>query len=223
MVLQIVISAIFLTMATSTLGAPASATLSPQQKRVVQSARHLLENASITYIYGGTELGTPEACDACTQCLQPLPVNMKSEKKAKSCPVCHSCSLDCSHFTQLVYEQSGIHMPYITTTVMAESTAMDLGKRYGLAVISDRTEALASTRVGDLLVYKGHVVLVEKVRSFGHGDIIHATSGKDVKGAGQGIQRERFVDFSSYRGPLLRVLRPKELAANTVSVPTSSR
>jgi hypothetical protein len=64
---------------------------------------------------------------------------------------------------------------------------------------------------GDMLVYRGHVVVVETVHEPGVADIIHATGGKDIKLAGQGIQRERYARVSNFRGELLRVIRHKKL------------
>jgi hypothetical protein len=64
---------------------------------------------------------------------------------------------------------------------------------------------------GDLLVYKGHVVLLEKLHKQGRADIIHATGGRDLKGPGLGVQRERMVEVDGFRGPLLRVLRHTSL------------
>jgi hypothetical protein len=58
-----------------------------------------------------------------------------------------------------------------------------------------------------MLVYHGHVVIVEAVHDRDSADIIHATGGKDIKEPGQGIQRERFVRMSSFRGELLKVIR----------------
>jgi hypothetical protein len=58
-----------------------------------------------------------------------------------------------------------------------------------------------------MLVYRGHVVIVEAVHDRDSADIIHATGGKDIKEPGQGIQRERFVRMSSFRGELQKVIR----------------
>jgi hypothetical protein len=79
-----------------------------------------------------------------------------------------------------------------------------LVQQYGLKPVEIYLDDILA---GDLLVYRGHVVIVERVHERGVADIIHATGGKDLKVPGQGIQRERFVRVANFRGPLLRILR----------------
>jgi len=87
---------------------------------------------------------------------------------------------------------------------MLELSPSKLVKQYGLKPVELYLDDLLA---GDLLVYRGHVVIVERVHESGVVDIIHATGGKDLKIPGQGIQRERFVRVANFRGPLLRILR----------------
>ena len=85
-----------------------------------------------------------------------------------------------------------------------------LQKDFGFSALPpDATIAIP----GDLLVYKGHVVMLERRHGQGKGDIIHATGGRDIREPGQGIQRERWADLGRFRGPLLRILRHNALAA----------
>jgi len=83
-----------------------------------------------------------------------------------------------------------------------------LERRYGLLPVGQSSR---DSMPGDLLVYQGHVVILEELHDKGTGDVIHATGGKDLKGPGQGIQRQRFVQLDHFRGPLLRVLRHKRI------------
>lgn len=66
---------------------------------------------------------------------------------------------------------------------------------------------------GDLLVYHGHVVILERSYSFEgkRGDIIHATSGREIRGPAMGIQRARNVDLANFKGRLQRVLRHRDI------------
>ncbi|MND02254.1 hypothetical protein D3C83_215650 [compost metagenome] len=41
---------------------------------------------------------------------------------------------------------------------------------------------------------------------------MHATGGKDIRRPGEGIQRERFINLATFRGPLRRILRHAGLA-----------
>ena len=172
--------------------------------RVLQSARMLLENAQVSYVYGGRALGEGPACEACNQCLGSKAPHPK--QRLARCPECVRCSLDCSHFTQLVFLNAGLEAPYLTTALMAELGAEALARDYHF-----RPVAPDETAPGDLLVYNGHVVLLEKRSGTGLGDIIHATAGLELKGPGMAIQRLRHVAIANFRGPLVRVLRHTEL------------
>ena len=176
------------------------------QEQVRQAGNEMLEDLEVSYVYGGGKVGEPATCEACNQCLEisrPAP-----KDRIKVCPQCKSCSLDCSHFAQLVFYRAGLPYPYLTTNEMADLTPPELERKYGLIAVSSWA---GNVIPGDLLVYPGHVVIVENVRERNRGDIIHATGGRDIKEPGQGIQRERFVYFSRFRGDLRRVLRHKDV------------
>ncbi len=180
---------------------------------VLAVASRLLDEAEISYVYGGYQVGDGEACKTCNVCLtenKPVP-----SKRLKTCPACRSCSLDCSHFTELVFREAGLPYPYLDTALMLGLSADRLKGSYGLL---DLDVDLGRSAPGDLLVYDGHVVLLEKRHeqvkgqpTF-RGDIVHATGGKDIKTPGEGIQRERFIDLAHFRGPLRRILRVAALA-----------
>jgi cell wall-associated NlpC family hydrolase len=188
-----------------------SSDLSNYQDKLRAAGVDMLENLEVSYVYGGAALGDDKTCNACNECLEKLLPAPKL--RFKQCPVCAHCSLDCSHFTQMVFARAGLSFPYITT---AEILAMDpaiLEKKYHLLSLGGN---VAQIIPGDMLVYRGHVVIVEAVHGLDSGDIIHATGGKDIRGEpGQGIQRERFVRLSSFRGDLLKVIRHSKLAFTT--------
>lgn len=173
-----------------------------RRARVLSEANFLLEEYQVSYAYGGDRVGTVQECKQCNSCLdskQPIP-----SQRFKQCPECYHCSLDCSHFTQLVFKGAGLNTPYLTTQTMLDLTSLQLLKRYKLIDLGRMSERALP---GDLLVYRGHVVLLTAQHGKGRGDIIHATGGKDIKEPGQGIQRERFIPLDQFRGPLLRILR----------------
>ncbi|NDE13809.1 hypothetical protein EBZ80_02660 [bacterium] len=180
--------------------------LSSKQRDLVQSARRLLDEAPVSYVYGGNRLGTAADCEACNQCLESE--RPSSDRRLRVCAECARCSVDCSHFTQLVFERAGIQHPYLTSKDMAALPAVRLERDFGFLSLPPDP---ASATPGDLLVYKGHVVLLERSHAGGKGDIIHATGGRDIKAPGQGIQRERWADLGQFRGPLLRILRHQSL------------
>lgn len=116
--------------------------------------------------------------------------------------------LDCSHFVQKVYTEAGYPFPYINTALILDLTPEKLQKNYHLIRFQPENFVFHPT---DLLVFHGHIAMVETVTSPGHGDIIHSTGGRDIRGPGQGVQRERLADFMTFRGPLLAVLRHESL------------
>jgi cell wall-associated NlpC family hydrolase len=190
--------------------------LSGKQKDLVLSARKLLAEASVSYVYGGGRLGTASDCAACNQCLESE--RPGSSRRLRACPECGRCSLDCSHFTQLVFERAGIQHPYLTSRDMVSLSGERLARDFGFtAMAPDPGSAIP----GDLLVYKGHVVIVERRHTGGKGDVIHATGGRDIREPGQGIQRERWADLGHFRGPLLRILRHKSLVSSSQVAPTT--
>jgi hypothetical protein len=87
-----------------------------------------------------------------------------------------------------------------------------LRRRYHLVAVPEHPGKLLA---GDLLVYRGHVVIAEMIHGHDSVDVIHATGGRDIREPGQGIQRERFARASSFRGPLLRVLRHEKIIASS--------
>ncbi|MBC7661022.1 MAG: hypothetical protein H7249_15095 [Chitinophagaceae bacterium] len=189
------------------LAESALAIVLPKRDQVLKKANDLLEHWSISYVYGGATLGDPRNCEACNQCLD----QKKSTPNTRltDCPVCTSCSLDCSHYTYEVFKQAGLGATYLTTSLMNTLPASELAGRYNLLDIGP---VLARAMPGDLLVYEGHVVLLEKKYTDGRGDVIHVTSGRELRGPGNGIQRERRAEISRFHGPVLRILRHLDLA-----------
>lgn len=187
---------------------PKKKPLSAPQKEVLAVAGRLLDEAQVSYVYGGYQLGDAEACKTCNTCLEAA--KPKPKERLVKCPVCKQCSLDCSHFTELVYREAGFPYPYIETASMLRASAETLRRNYHLV---DLGLAVDRMQPGDLLVYDGHVVMLEKRHApvagsaAWRGDIVHATGGKDIRAPGEGIQRERFVDVTTFRGPLRRILR----------------
>jgi cell wall-associated NlpC family hydrolase len=183
-----------------------AATVNSLRTKVVAEAQRIFATKEVSYVYGGHKLGDDKQCVKCNQCLEAK--SPKPNQRLKKCPVCAKCSLDCSHFTQLVYEKAGLSMPYLPTDAMLNLSKRKLLKLYHLV---DLGSDIKKAKAGDLLVYRGHVVLLEKLFSNGRGDIIHATGGRDIRLPGQGIQRKRQALVTQFHGPLLRILRHRDL------------
>lgn len=195
-----------LAIAATSLSARAATHAQSSEAKVVRAANRLLDLSNLSYVYGGNTLGQAGECEACSKCLEtrrPAP-----KDRLSACPACKSCSLDCSHFTHLVFKMAGFEHPYLPTALMISLSRQTLLDRYKLVDLGKATNLI---QTGDLLVYPGHVVMVEAVHGPDRVDVIHATSGRDLKIPGQGIQRERFATASSFRGPLQRILRHSSL------------
>lgn len=183
------------------------------QSQLIQAGDEMLENLEVSYVYGGSKVGSLAQCNTCNQCLESLKPSPK--ERLVKCKSCSGCSLDCSHFTQLVYARVGLNYPYLTTSQMMSLPAAVLEKTYQLTVVGTDIQ---NAQPGDLLVYPGHVVMLESRIKGGFGDVIHATGGKDIKEPGQGIQRERQAQLGQFRGSLQRILRHRRLEYERVAV-----
>ena len=187
--------------------------ISVLQSQLLQAGDEMLENLEVSYVYGGSKVGSLDQCTTCNQCLESLRPSPK--ERFVKCRSCNGCSLDCSHFTQLVYARAGLNYPYLTTSQMMSLPAKILEQKYQMTVVGTDIQNAAP---GDLLVYPGHVVMLESSIKGGFGDVIHATGGKDIREPGQGIQRERQAQVSQFRGSLQRILRHQRLESERVAV-----
>ena len=188
------------------------------RQRVATVVAQMMHNYTITYVYGGKQVNSAAACTACVQCLAGE-AKLESDKELKSkergekrkvahCAACAKCSLDCSNFIHQVFNQAGLHMPYLTTKQMLQLSPQSLQKNWHLVTLPQQVRLI---RPLDLLVYKGHVVMVETRSGKGRGTVVHVTAGRELRGPGVALQRERQVEFAHFRGPLRRILRHRYL------------
>jgi len=179
---------------------------SKAQNRVLDAAQKIFDQLDISYAYGGYKLGTPGDCSLCTACLEKKKPAPKTRFSA--CSICQKCSLDCSHFVQMVFKEAGFKSPYLTTKTMLSLGGLELMNKYHLV---DLGKAISQIRAGDLVVYRDHVALLTRIYPKGYANVVHATGGRDIRAPGQGVQKERMILVESFRGPLLRILRHKSL------------
>lgn len=183
------------------------------RNKVLTTANQLLESSHVSYAYGGSKIGSVDDCTACNSCLQEKKPSPK--RRLTACKVCQKCSIDCSHFTAEVFRQSGLKAPYLTTDMMRNLSSKTLQTNFNLMSLGQRLERAMP---GDLIVYEGHVVMLLALKPSRSStqptlaDIIHSTSGREVKGAGQGIQRARNVVLTDFKGPIKRILRHVSLS-----------
>jgi hypothetical protein len=213
--------------ATAETSAAKADPVAARRQSVLQVASKLLDEAQVSYVYGGHQLGDSASCESCNQCLTER--HPAAAQRLKECTICR----DCSHFTSLVFGTAGLPYPYLETARMLSLSGASLQERYQLVDVGDEPRRAVP---GDLLVYDGHVVLLERVHpprvelgprtviqdTLTRGDVVHATGGGAIRRPGEGIQRERFVDLGHFRGPLRRVLRHVLLASPQIGLPASS-
>lgn len=183
-------------------------TLTATRNKVEFFAKALMNEFDITYTWGGHAVFDRSSCLSCTQCLKGNNYLGKVRPQALNiCESCKKCTLDCSHFTWLVYHLAQLPLPYLHTPLMVSLSKEKLYRNYKLLVV----DGFKNAQKGDLLVYKRHVGILLEKRGLRKGDMIHATSGRSVRGPGQGIQLIYNTDLMHFKGGLKRVLRHKGL------------
>ena len=173
-------------------------------QRVTATVAQMMRTYAITYVYGGKHVYSAAACTACVRCL----ADDTEKHNITRCPACRKCSLDCSNFIHQVFNHAGLAISYLTTKQMLQLSPQNLQKNWQLVTMPQQLRLI---RPLDLLVYKGHVVMVESVRGKGRGTVVHVTAGRELRGPGVALQRERQVEFAHFSGPLRRILRHRHL------------
>lgn len=179
-----------------------------------QNAREMLmsvavQNAqytSVPYIWGGNNIGDQSSCDQCRECLY-AKRHMRVAGRVKACQVCNECGVDCSHFVNNLHRDAGLDFPYLDTSKMRRSPRSTLLEKYNLV---DVGKSIDKAEPGDLLVHPRHVVMLLRRGDSKRGDFIHVSrsTGGDRLG---GIQIVRDADLMRFGGPLVRILRHKDL------------
>lgn len=175
------------------------------ESQILQEADKILNFTPTPYAKGGKSLETGK-CEQCSQCL----LEKKNTNNKLSCKkVCKSCGVDCSNFTRIVYNRAGLDYPYLSSSDMIHTSKRKLYLKFGLVDLGKRLDL---ARPGDILVYKGHVALLERIFPNNKGDIIHASNTRTFKRTGNGIHRRENVNLAKLRGPLIKILRHYKLA-----------
>ncbi len=177
--------------------------------KLIGTAEYYLNHAEISYVWGGNTVADKKSCKSCSQCLN----DKKPSKtnKVKACPMCKKCGLDCSHFILHVFENAGLKTKYLTTSAMRSFSKDKLLTDFNWIDMGAKASRAMN---GDLAVYPGHVIMIMKVYpETAKADIIHVTSGRDIKSPGEAVQTERGIKIENFRGPLQRLLRHKDIYA----------
>jgi NlpC/P60 family len=181
----------------------------PPMTRLMQSAKRLSTMTHVPYVFGGHEIGSHTTCQRCSECIKAnhLEANSTLERHDK-CSACRSCGLDCSNFVNRVFTEAGMSYQFADTRTLNGVEDGYLQDQYGFMNVGvDVSEA----RSGDLVLQKGHVILVLEIdRVNGTLDYIHASRGSTVSPLG-GIEIVRGMKIEKVQKTAFRILRHREL------------
>jgi len=182
---------------------------SPAIVRLMAAAQKLATRTSVPYVFGGHQIGKAKYCQDCTECIRKnhLPAN-STMMRFNTCPACRSCGIDCSSFVNRLFAEAGMRYRFADTRTLNHMKDGFLQEQYGFINMGDD---LAVARPGDLILEKGHVVMVIDIdMTLGTIDYIHASRGSKRTIVG-GIELRRGVSLTRMQKDVVRILRHREL------------
>jgi hypothetical protein len=194
------------------LGPPAP---KPPLERLMDVANSFSGKTLVPYVFGGGQLGSPKKCSECSDCIRRrrLPAN-SSMDRFNQCSACRECGLDCSNFISHMFRQSGLKSKFATTATLSRENERVLWEKYAFINVGDD---LLEARPGDLILKKGHVVMLLDIHpALGTIDFIHASRGSKRTPVG-GIELRRGFSIKKAQRETIRILRHKDLVDPTDS------
>lgn len=172
-------------------------------ENILRTAEKYSKMTFIPYIWGGGNVSTKEVCQQCTKCVAKSRGTVAFSSRLYACDACQKCGMDCSHFVNNIYSESGLDYPFAATAELARLSARQVEELYSLVEIGNDPR---KAQPGDLLLYPNHVTLLLKPYADGTGDFIHITRvGKPTPTGGIALRYGR--QLANYRGRLLKILR----------------
>jgi hypothetical protein len=187
---------------------PLVVTVSGAKKEEIRYfAAQLAMLTDIPYVWGGKRARdvVVQDCQACRTCIETR--KLSSREVYSACSACKACGIDCTHLVGDVMELSGLAMPYGSTEQLLEASAEDLSELYRL---QDKGRNLNGATPGDILVFRGHAVLLLNNNRDGSALVVHSAAfRKGSKVGGIGIET---IDMHSFAGGVKRVLQHRAMA-----------
>jgi hypothetical protein len=125
------------------------------------------------------------------------------------CGDCRKCGVDCSNFVNLLFAEAGLRFKFATTRTLNSLGQDFLKDQLGFVNVGQDLEV---ARPGDLVIEKGHVVMViavdTKLRTI---DYIHSSRGSRGRKPIGGIELRRGKSLDALQKKTLRILRHVEL------------
>jgi len=184
-------------------------------ERLMDVANSFSGKTLVPYVFGGGQLGSPKKCGECSDCIRRrrLPAN-SSMDRFNQCSACRECGLDCSNFISHLFRQSGLKSKFATTATLSRENERVLWEKYSFINVGDD---LLEARPGDLILKKGHVVMLLDIHpALGTIDFIHASRGSKRTPVG-GIELRRGFSIKKAQRETIRILRHKDLVDPTDS------
>lgn len=181
----------------------------PAFQRLMASVDQLQTKSYVPYVFGGNAIGSPSACQACSECImaRKLPATSSSARSVH-CGACRSCGIDCSNFVNRVFDNADMGYQFADTSTLRGVEDMNLESRFGFINVGNHME---EARAGDVLLQPNHVILLLAVDSVHHTiDYIHASRGTRRTPLG-GIERVRGADMFKTARHVEKILRHREL------------
>jgi hypothetical protein len=182
----------------------------PAIERLMEAAERLAKETSVPYVYGGNRIGNAKQCQACSDCARrrqrPADATLSRYNK---CAACRRCGIDCSNFVNALFAEAGLKFRFADTRTL-NSTGHDfLREQFGFINIGNN---LDEARTGDLIVEKGHVMMVISVDAKSRTiDYIHSSRGSRGRKPIGGIELRRGKPLDEVQKRTLRILRHREL------------
>ncbi len=179
--------------------------VSMEQLRLVRIAKSYAEKKFVPYVWGGGRVGPRKSCYRCSQCIKKYRVDVRDRLSA--CDECRRCGIDCSHFVNRVYRESGLSYPYATTFELSRLNSKRVLEYYDLFNVGTD---ISHAQPGDLVLYKRHIIMIVEIHSDLTIDFVHVTRFGDRYKHG-GIRYEKRKNVESMRGGLVKILRHRDL------------
>jgi NlpC/P60 family len=182
--------------------------------RLMGAADSLSRRANVPYVFGGRSVAagnrrSDQSCQECSACIHKnnLPAN-STMSRYNNCAACRRCGIDCSGFANSVFNEAGMKYGFADTKSLNVAGDGFLQRQYGFNNIG---QDLAMVRRGDLILEKGHILLVLEVNlPLGTIDYIHASRASKRNKLG-GIEIRRHVPIDPFQHSVKRILRHVEL------------
>jgi cell wall-associated NlpC family hydrolase len=181
----------------------------PAIVRLMEAANRLAARTNVPYVFGGGRIGSANQCQECTECVRKNHLAANSTMlRFNTCPACRQCGIDCSGFVNRLFAEAKLKYRFASTAMLTGIKDGFLQEQYGFINMGKDLEV---ARPGDLILEKGHIVMVVDIDlTLGTVDFIHASRGSKRTPVG-GIELKRGMKIETLQKKVVRIMRHREL------------